>query len=352
MLEAFDPSRPNRVRKTKRASILAYLKNKQGQGVAQPKRLQGKAPVTRNDLVPKRAPAWNFSWQAAVPLSHPTKALLKLDDAVALQVALKKAAASKDGVAHLKAAGFGWRRVREVMQSDVSANTKTAMGAVRLGDAALAGDALTQKRSIYETVRSDPLHVAAWRGDLATVKVLLANGAYVRDTDAGGRSALHLVCDGSRPHFSGAGGRCAIVALLLDSGADVDASDDRGDSPLHCACRSGDAQLVHLLVSRGADATVANRRGTLAADVGQLETLQVSLSRRGDDPRQLASVRCAAAVVAFVVRSCLANSKPQRPYAYHLFRLNKFPPGDSVKSQGERRGKDKKMRKKRKEEAK
>lgn len=78
-------------------------------------------------------------------------------------------------------------------------------------------------------------------------KVLLDAGADIDAVSAGGRSALHLVCEGAirRPV------RCC--ELLLAKGCRVDIRDSQGWTPLHRAIYHGHVELCRLLVSNGAD---------------------------------------------------------------------------------------------------
>jgi ankyrin repeat protein len=48
------------------------------------------------------------------------------------------------------------------------------------------------------------------------------------------------------------------VAVLLSKGADLEADDDRGRTPLHYAAEAGHAQIVSLLLSKGAQAAQAD----------------------------------------------------------------------------------------------
>jgi len=69
-----------------------------------------------------------------------------------------------------------------------------------------------------------------------------------------GGSLLHVAA-GSTAAFAGAGSpREEMCTLLLDAGADVNALSDNGATPLHWAAGSGCADLVALLLRRGADA--------------------------------------------------------------------------------------------------
>jgi uncharacterized protein len=48
-------------------------------------------------------------------------------------------------------------------------------------------------------------------------------------------------------------GYLTMVEILLDFGADIEATDDLGQTPLICAARSGRTEVVSLLLDRGAD---------------------------------------------------------------------------------------------------
>lgn len=93
-----------------------------------------------------------------------------------------------------------------------------------------------------------PLARAAAAADEAAVAALLADGASVdgeRDDDA---SPLFLVCDSD----AAADRKVAVATRLLDAAAFARGGGPNGMTPLHAAARRGPAQLVELLLRRGA----------------------------------------------------------------------------------------------------
>ncbi|XP_007948317.1 ankyrin repeat and SOCS box protein 10 [Orycteropus afer afer] len=128
----------------------------------------------------------------------------------------------------------------------------------------------------YEEELTTPLHVAATRGHVDILRLLLQRRARP-DSAPGGRTALHEACsagrascahvllvagadpdlpdqDGKRPlHLCGGFGALECAELLLKFGARVDArSEEEDETPLHVAARHGHVELVELLLRRGA----------------------------------------------------------------------------------------------------
>lgn len=96
--------------------------------------------------------------------------------------------------------------------------------------------------------RRSPLSQAAARGDEATVRALLADGAAVDGEPGEVNTPLYLACGSDAP----AAGRIAVATRLLDAGAFVRAFCEDGSTPLHAAARTGPAAIVELLLRRGA----------------------------------------------------------------------------------------------------
>lgn len=86
------------------------------------------------------------------------------------------------------------------------------------------------------------LHIAAERGSLRIVQLLLEHDVDVDMADASGRTALHYA---------------EVVTLLLAGGADSEARDGEGRSPLHVAADAECESVVRLLAMDGADLNAA-----------------------------------------------------------------------------------------------
>ena len=98
------------------------------------------------------------------------------------------------------------------------------------------------------------LMMAALKGDLAGVQLLLDRGAKIDQT---GWSPLHYAATGPEPK---------VVQLLLDRGAEIDAASPNGSTPLMMAAQYGSEDSVRLLLDRGAD---LRRRNQL--DLGAID---------------------------------------------------------------------------------
>jgi uncharacterized protein len=96
------------------------------------------------------------------------------------------------------------------------------------------------------------LMMAAIKGDLAGVQLLLEHGAKVNQP---GWSALHYAAAGPEPK---------VVALLIEHGAEIDAGSPNGTTPLMMAAQYGSEDSVTLLLDHGAD---LHRRNQLDLDV-------------------------------------------------------------------------------------
>ena len=114
------------------------------------------------------------------------------------------------------------------------------------------------------------LMVAAGKGRLEVMRLLLANGAQLDGRGVDGWTALHRA--------AGWGGQVEAARLLLDRGASVDAQADRQGAgyrrPLYEAAHWGRADVAELLLAHGADANAVDAwditplHGT-ASDVAQ-----------------------------------------------------------------------------------
>ena len=119
---------------------------------------------------------------------------------------------------------------------------------------------------------------AAQRGDLATVKSLLAQGADVTVARGDGMTALHWAADR---------GDVAMANALLRAGAKTDAKTNVGGyTPLHVASKAGAASVVKTLLDQGADARTMTGTGAsalhLAASSGSADAVDALLKHKAD----------------------------------------------------------------------
>ena len=116
------------------------------------------------------------------------------------------------------------------------------------GDAPSADDA----RNAAAPDASAALHWAAYRGDAAEVKRLLAAGANVADTNAYGVTALAIAAET---------GNTDIIRLLLAAGANVESPTGDGQTALMSVARTGNVEAAQLLIRRGANVNAAEQFG-------------------------------------------------------------------------------------------
>jgi len=137
-----------------------------------------------------------------------------------------------------------------------------ALPAQTVHDAAAFGN-LTQLDSLYQIDKEcihavhtqnggQPLHMAAWAGQVDAISWLVENGANINAMDR--RNAPVIV-------WAIANGQVAALERLTALGADIKATHPRMGSLLHIAAGSGTAAVIDFLVAQGLDVNLPGRFG-------------------------------------------------------------------------------------------
>jgi cell wall assembly regulator SMI1/ankyrin repeat protein len=156
------------------------------------------------------------------------------------------------------------------LQYAVDAGTKPAVVAA-LVDAGADVNARSVQGGVFDT----PMMIAADRGRLDLLTLLLAAGADVHAKSAHGSSALSNAAGGGKTSAYE-----RVVSRLLKAGAKPDAE------ALVAASRNGSPEVVRMLVEAGADVNEVSRWGTalhLAVDEKRVDTVEALLAA-GADP--------------------------------------------------------------------
>ena len=153
-------------------------------------------------------------------------------------------------------------------------------------------------------VAAEPIHNAAYLGDVANLKKLLASGVKVDARDEYGHTPLHRA-------------RTAEIAkVLLKAGAKVDSRDNKGYTPLHFAS----AEIATVLLKAGAKVNARDQFGyTPLHAAGDVAAVKVLLkagakfdarSTNGVTPLHMAAWTGRADVIKFLLSAgAAANAK-------------------------------------------
>ncbi|XP_059203023.1 uveal autoantigen with coiled-coil domains and ankyrin repeats protein [Centropristis striata] len=153
-------------------------------------------------------------------------------------------------------------------------------------------------------------HLAATRGHLDCLNLILGHNADVTATDATGKNALHLASRNGHSlcvqkllqhncpvgnvdlqgrtalHDAVMAGCSSSVKLLCDSGASVNASDFDGKTPLVLATQMCHPRICQLLLERGADITTRDKQNKtsliLGCEFGCKDAVEVLLKSGAD----------------------------------------------------------------------
>jgi len=159
------------------------------------------------------------------------------------------------------------------------------------GDSALVAQLLRSGVNVNEgfgyKYSSKPLIEAAGRGRLAVVRILLAAGAHIDDSEEGsGLTALGAAASA---------GHTPTVHLLLSAGARLTGGGDFDPvPPLHAAAAAGQVEAARILLDAGADPTEIQRGKSaidLARDNNHASTLSLLQTfRKGRSPQNYGTV--------------------------------------------------------------
>jgi ankyrin repeat protein len=111
-----------------------------------------------------------------------------------------------------------------------------------------------------------PLFLAASRGNVQTVRALLAGGADPFMTTQKGTAPLHVATWGGSPYAGDwtedeKKNLLEVTTLLVERGADVNSTGEHGWTPLHGAAYKGVDAVVQFLVEHGAHIDVFDEYG-------------------------------------------------------------------------------------------
>ncbi|XP_067272880.1 ankyrin repeat domain-containing protein 6b [Pseudorasbora parva] len=100
-----------------------------------------------------------------------------------------------------------------------------------------------------------PLHLAAYKGHIAVVRILLAAGCDLDIQDDADQTAVHRAA---------VVGNTDVISALVQEGCALDRQDKDGNTALHEAAWHGFSQSVKLLVKAGANVHAKNKAGNTA----------------------------------------------------------------------------------------
>src|SRR5262245_43385315 len=140
------------------------------------------------------------------------------------------------------------------------------------------------------------LIAAAERGDTATVRRLLQEGANVNTRDERGRTPVMAATHGDRVD---------TVAALIQAGADVNIRDHRLDNPFLYAGAEGLLDILKLTIAAGADTKLTNRFGGTAlipaAERGHVAVVEELLTHSDVDVNHINNLGWTALLEAIVL---------------------------------------------------
>ncbi|XP_004404364.1 PREDICTED: ankyrin repeat domain-containing protein 6 isoform X4 [Odobenus rosmarus divergens] len=118
-----------------------------------------------------------------------------------------------------------------------------------------------------------PLHLAANKGHLSVVQILLKAGCDLDVQDDGDQTALHR---------ASVVGNTDVIAALIQEGCALDRQDKAGNTALHLACQNSHSQSTRVLLLGGSRADLKNNAGDtclhVAARYNHLSIIKLLLS--------------------------------------------------------------------------
>ncbi len=169
--------------------------------------------------------------------------------------------------------------INGLLQRGFDPNTRDPKGntglilAIRNQSPKVASALLAQKGidiDALNTSGESALMMAALKGDLPAVKLLLDRGARVNQP---GWAPLH---------YAATGPELKVIALLLERGADINAASPNGTTPLMMAAQYGPMDGASLFIDKGADVKRRNQKNLAASDFAKLagrDALAASLEK-------------------------------------------------------------------------
>ena len=97
-------------------------------------------------------------------------------------------------------------------------------------------------------------------------------------------------------HVAAKWGKANMVALLLDKGANLESKTRDGLTPLHCAARSGHENVVDMMVQRGAPISAKTKNGLaplhMASQGDHVDASRILLHHKGKFKKEIRVLSC------------------------------------------------------------